>query len=68
MERLKEALEIPILDKWAAAIWKHASEQNFIQNLTNGGDFILGARIDLQANWQELLTDLLKQEDISLTA
>ncbi len=66
VERLKEALEIPILDEWAAALWKQASDQNFVQNLTTGGDCILGARIDLEANWQELLTDMLKQEDISL--
>lgn len=68
VERLKEALEIPILDEWAAALWKQASDHSFIQNLTTGGDCILGARIDLQANWLELLTDLLKQEDVSLTA
>jgi hypothetical protein len=67
VERLKEALEIPILDEWAAALWKQASDQNFVQNLTTGGDCILGARIDLQADWQELLTDLLKQEEIYLT-
>ncbi len=65
--RLKEALEVPTLDEWAAVLWKHASNQNFVQNLTTGGDCIQGARIDLQANWQELLADLLKQEDISLT-
>ncbi|MCL4559798.1 MAG: hypothetical protein M1281_04175 [Chloroflexi bacterium] len=68
VERLKEALEIPILDEWAAALWKQASNRSFVQNLTTGGDCILGARIDLQADWQELLTDLLKQEEISLTA
>ena len=67
VERLKEALEIPILDEWAAALWKQASDQNFVQNLTTGGDCILGARIDLQANWQELLANLLTHEDISLT-
>ena len=67
VERFKEALEIPILDEWAAPLWNQASDQNFVQNLTTGGDCILGARIDLQANWQELLTDLLKQELISLT-
>ncbi len=67
VERLKEALEIPILDEWAAILWKHARNRNFVQDLTTGGDCILGARIDLQADWQELLTDLLTQEDISLT-
>jgi hypothetical protein len=66
VERLKEALDIPILDEWACVLWNQACNQNFVQNLTTGGDCILGARIDLQADWQGLLTDLLKQKDISL--
>jgi hypothetical protein len=68
VERLKEVLEIPILDEWAAALWKQARDQNFVRTLATSGDCILGAKIDLEANWQELLTDLLNQEDISLTA
>ena len=66
IERLKETLEIPILDEWAAVLWKQANDHNFVENLTTGGDCSLGARIDLQAGWQELLTDLLKQEELSL--
>jgi hypothetical protein len=68
IERLKEALEFPILDEWAAALWKQARNRKYIQEMTTGGDCILGARIDLQADWQELLTELLSQEAISLTA
>ena len=67
IERLKEVLEIPILDEWAAVLWKQANDRNFVENLTTGGDCSLGARIDLQAGWQELLTDLLLQEELSLT-
>jgi hypothetical protein len=66
IERLKEALEVPILDEWAAVLWKQASNRNFVQNLTTGGDCILGVRIDLQEDWQGLLTDLLIKEEISL--
>lgn len=68
IERLKEALEIPILDEWAATLWKHARNRKFVQDLSTGGDCILGARIDLQADWQNLLADLLTQETISLAA
>jgi hypothetical protein len=68
IERLKEALEIPILDGWAAILWKHAQNRKYVQDLKTGGDCILGAKIDLQADWQELFSELLSQEAISLTA
>jgi hypothetical protein len=68
IERLKEALDIPILDEWADVIWKQASDRNYVHSLTTGGDCILGARIDLQADWQGLLTDLLQQEELTLAA
>ncbi|MRR32489.1 hypothetical protein EG834_19675, partial [bacterium] len=42
VERLKEALEIPILDGWAAILWKHARIRNYVQDLKTGGDCILG--------------------------
>jgi hypothetical protein len=66
IERLKEALEIPILEEWSSILWEQACNRKFVQEMVTGGDCILGARIDLQADWQEMLTDLLKQEDISL--
>lgn len=67
-ERLKEALEIPILDAWATALWKHASNRKYVQKMNVGGDCILGAKIDLQADWQELLSNLLAEKAIALTA
>jgi len=69
IERIKEVLEVPILDEWGATLWKQARNRNLVQDLVNGGDCILGARIDLrpgQTDWQELLADLLAQEEISL--
>ena len=68
VERLMEALEIPILDGWAAILWKHARNRKYVQDLKTGGDCILGAKIDLQADWQELFSELLAQEAILLTA
>lgn len=68
VERLKEALEIPILDDWGAALWKYAQSQRYIHDLTTDGDCILGARIDLQADWKGLITDLLRQETLQLNA
>jgi len=69
IERIKEVLEVPILDEWGATLWKQARNRNLVQDLVTGGDCILGARIDLrsgQTDWQELLADLLAQEEISL--
>jgi hypothetical protein len=66
IERIKEALEVPILDEWAVTLWKKARDRKIIQDLVTGGDCILGVRIDLKADWQELLTELLAQQDISL--
>lgn len=69
IERIKEVLEVPILDEWGATLWKQARNRNLVQDLVTGGDCILGARIDLrpgQMDWQELLADLLVQEEISL--
>ena len=69
IERIKEVLEVPILDEWGAILWKQARNRNLVQDLVTGGDCILGARIDLrpgQTDWQELLADLLAQEEISL--
>ena len=67
VERIKEALEVPILDEWSVALWKQARSRKLVQDLTTGGDCILGARIDLQADWKDLLSELLAQKEISLT-
>ena len=66
IERLKECLEVPILDVWARALWAQARNRKLVADLTAGGDCVLGAKIDLQADWQELLTELLSQETITL--
>ena len=68
IERIKEALEVPILDEWAGTLWKQARNRSLVQDLVTCGDCIQGARINLQADWQELLTELLANEDILLTA
>jgi len=64
IERIKEALEVPILDEWASTLWRQARNHEVVQDLVTVGDCILGAKIDLQADWQGLLTELLAQEDI----
>jgi hypothetical protein len=68
VERLKETLEVPILDEWGPCLWERARDQQFVQDLTTGGDCVQGARILLQADWKGLIADLLQQEDLQLTA
>ncbi|MBI4928338.1 MAG: hypothetical protein HY835_11270 [Anaerolineae bacterium] len=68
VERLKEALEIPILNEWGGELWNQARDQRFVQKLTTGGDCLQGARIDLQADWKGLIAGLLQQETLKLTA
>lgn len=66
IERIQEALEIPILAVWANVLWKAAWGRGFLSDLTTGGDCIRGVRVNLQANWQDLITELLAGEEISL--
>jgi len=65
-ERLKEALEIPVLDDWAVALWKAAKDQGYIRDLMTAGDCLKGFRLHLKADWQGLITALLKEETIAL--
>jgi hypothetical protein len=68
IERIKEALELPILDEWAGSLWNLACRRNFVNNLITGGDCIQGVKLDLQADWKELVTDALAQGEIILAA
>jgi len=65
-ERLKEALEIPVLDDWSGALWKAAKDQGYIRDLVTAGDCLKGFRLHLKADWQGLITALLKEEMIAL--
>ena len=65
-ERLKEALEVPILENWAVALWKAAKDQGYIRELITAGDCLRGFRLHLKADWHVLITGLLKEETIAL--
>ena len=66
IERLKEALEVPILDEWSLPIWNLARNRNLVQDLITGGDCLRGAKINLQADWQGLLSELLAEGSLTL--
>ena len=53
-ERLKEALEIPILESWAMPLWKAAKDQGIIRDLVTAGDCLRGFRVNLKADWNEI--------------
>lgn len=62
--RLNEALEIPIQPEWADAIWKAGRVNRYIQNMTTGGDCVLGVQVDLQADWNGLVQVLLEESSL----
>jgi len=65
-ERLKESLEIPVLDSWSVLLWKAAKDQGYIRDLVTAGDCLRGFRLHLKADWQGLITALLKEETIAV--
>ena len=65
-ERLKETLEIPILETWSVPLWKAAKDQGYIRDLVTAGDCLRGFRLNLKADWQNLVSELLKEETIVL--
>jgi hypothetical protein len=66
VERLKEVLEIPILDTWAMPLWEAAKDQGYICEMTRAGDCLCGFQIKLNTDWNELITTLLKKKNIVL--
>jgi len=68
IKRLKEAVEIPILDEWASVLWQAAVKHKYLEKLTTGGDCILGCRIARSgpADWKSLIEQLLSEREIVL--
>lgn len=68
LNRLKEAIEIPILDGWADVLWKAAVDHKYLETLQVGGDCILGCRMALggPADWKGLIEELLTEREILL--
>lgn len=66
IERLKETLNVPLLDEWAAPLWEAACAVGMIQTLTTAGDCLCGYRLDLSEDWQTLVTGLLQENAITL--
>ena len=48
-ERVKEALEISVLDDWADLLWEAALKNRYVEMLNIGGNCILGARLAQQS-------------------
>ncbi len=60
--RLNEALEIPIQPEWGEALWETGVKNRHIRKLEAGGDCLAGVRVDLEAKWQEMVDQMLKDE------
>jgi len=68
IKRLKEAVEIPILDEWASVLWDAAAKHKYLEKLTIGGDCSFGCRLALSgpADWKGLIEQLLTERAIVL--
>lgn len=64
VERLNEALPIPVLEAWAEVIWEAAEHAGFLKSLTVNGDVARGYEILLHRDWVTLVHDLIVSEQI----
>lgn len=64
--RLMEVLTIPLLEGWSSSIYDAALEAGAIVPLICFGDCRAAVCLDLQADWQALVTSLLVEGSISL--
>ena len=67
VERLHQALPIPILDEWAKPLWDTAEARGWITVFHAGGDCRACWRVSLQAGWAELIEELIAQGEIEIT-
>jgi len=66
VDRLIETLNIPVQPSWAHTLWRAAIEQHFATRLDTWGDCLAAAKIDLQANWQQLIETLLASGELTI--
>jgi len=64
VERLNEALPIPVLPAWAEEIWIAAEHAGFLKSLSVSGDVSGGYEILLHRDWVKLVHDLIANQEI----
>ena len=67
IQRLHEALPIPVLDEWADALWQAAEKCGWVTRFQAGGDCTAVWRVSLEAAWAELVEELITQGTIEIT-
>lgn len=65
VKRLKEVLEIPILEEWGETLLKAGKGAYLVSELNTWGDCIYGVRIET-SGWKRLVEELLFKEKIKI--
>ncbi|NPV86300.1 MAG: hypothetical protein HPY45_09870 [Anaerolineae bacterium] len=65
VERLKEVLEIPILEEWGKTLLKAGKDAYLVSELNTWGDCIRAVRIE-PSGWKRLVEELLFEEKIKI--
>jgi hypothetical protein len=66
IDRMNEALVIPLLSEWGDAIFEEGTNRGYIKQLEVAGDCRACISIDLEGDWQSIVVELLTQSTISL--
>jgi hypothetical protein len=66
VKRLNESLAIPVLPEWGDCLMKTGALKGYIKSLKTGGDCLDGVSIDVQADWNQLVEDLILADVLAL--
>jgi len=66
IQRMNEALVIPLLPEWGDMIFDEGTDRGYITQLEVAGDCRACVAIDLERDWNSLVVELLTQNEISL--
>lgn len=66
VKRLNESLAIPVLPDWGDCLMKTGALKGYIKSLKTGGDCLDGVSIDVQADWNTLVEDLILADELTI--
>jgi len=66
IDRLNEALVIPLLQEWSETIWNTGIDYGFIEEIKTGGDCLRCVKVKIKEDWQGLAEKLISSEAIAI--
>ena len=66
VKRLNESLAIPVLPEWGDCLMKTGALKGYIKSLKTGGYCLDGVSIDVEADWNQLVEDLILAEELAI--